>query len=70
MPSTPILLTATEVADLLNVSLPTVLRWVRLGRFLAPLRFGGAPRWEREVLLKWLKARQAAASTKEASDEK
>lgn len=53
-----LLLTATEVAELLGVTLPTLRKWQKTGRFLAPLPFGGAPRWERESLLAWLRHQQ------------
>lgn len=65
-----LLLNTADVAKLLGVSRPTIYAWVRRGRFLPPLRFG-APRWERDALLAWLRAEQQrlASFQKEARRE-
>lgn len=54
------LLTAEELAALLNVSEKTVYRWSKLGS-LPSVRLGTAVRFEPSVVSIWLRERGAAA---------
>ena len=51
------LLTARAVAEILDVSAETVLRWTRAGTLPAIRLPGGAVRYRRDVLDEWLAAR-------------
>ena len=48
------LLTAKQVAELLNVKLSTIYLWASQGK-IPCLRIYGTIRFEREVILEWLK---------------
>jgi excisionase family DNA binding protein len=64
------LLTARQVADLLNVSSETVLRWTRRGALPAIRLPSGAIRYRVDELDRWLSARavgMAGDATQEAS---
>lgn len=50
----PILLTAKQVAALLQIGERTLWRHVSAGRFLSPFRVGGATRWPREAVERWV----------------
>jgi len=52
----PLLLTASDVAGLLAVSLRTVRRLDMTGRLPAPLLIGRAVRWRRAEITSWLAA--------------
>jgi excisionase family DNA binding protein len=54
------LLTARTVAELLDVSPETVLRWTRRGELPAIRLPGGAIRYRQETLEDWLLEREAA----------
>jgi excisionase family DNA binding protein len=55
-------LTLREVAQLLNVCTKTVIRWVALGKFPAPIRPGGGkPLWVRAAIEAWLAQAHAKA---------
>ena len=51
------LLTARTVADRLDVSAETVLRWIRRGEITAIRLPGGAIRIREDELVRWLEAR-------------
>jgi len=57
------LLTAREVADLLDVSAETVLRWTRRGELPAIKLPGGAIRFREDKIDAWLVERPAPLST-------
>lgn len=48
------LITAVELAMLLNVSTRTVWRMRSSGQLPLPLQLGGAIRWRLEVIQKWI----------------
>jgi excisionase family DNA binding protein len=48
------LLTAEQVAELLNISERSVWRHLSAGKFLEPVRIGGCVRWVRERVLRWI----------------
>jgi excisionase family DNA binding protein len=58
------LITAREVASLLNVSAETVLRWTRRGELPAFKLPGGAIRYRDADLEAWLKARVTGAANR------
>ena len=47
----PKMLSISAVADMLDVSQSTILRWVRRGEFPAPRKFGRASRWSQQEVL-------------------
>jgi excisionase family DNA binding protein len=53
----PRLMTAAEVARLLQISTRTLWRLLSCGRIPAPLRFGGNVRWRQEEVLRWIEQR-------------
>jgi len=55
----PPLLTAKEVAGYFQVSVRTIRRWRRSGRFPGPLQIGGSLRWRANDLHDWLALMQA-----------
>jgi len=51
------ILRAVDVASLLNISLPTLYRWVRLGRLPAGFKYGPhSVGWERKTVEAWIAA--------------
>lgn len=52
--SEPLLLTAAELARLLNVSTRTLWRLRSAGQLPQPVRFGGAVRWRLDDVRKWI----------------
>ncbi len=50
----PLLVTAAEVAHLLNVSTRTLWRQLSAGQVPQPVRFGGTVRWRIDELKKWI----------------
>jgi excisionase family DNA binding protein len=57
------LLTARQVADLLDVSAETVLRWTRRGELPAIKLPGGAIRFREDELEDWLSRRATSPAT-------
>jgi prophage regulatory protein len=60
--STSALLRTTDVCTLLQISQPTLFRWLKENQLPQPLKLG--PRlnaWKPEVMEAWLAERQAAA---------
>lgn len=57
------LLTARAVADMLDVSTETVLRWTRRGELPAIKLPGGAIRYREDDLEEWLRLRATAPDT-------
>lgn len=55
------LLTADDVARLLNVSARTVRSWRRSGRLPRPLTIGATIRWRPEAIEAWLREQEDAA---------
>lgn len=53
-PGMPIFLTAKQVADLLQVSVKSVLRWAAQDPTMPVLRIGRTVRFDRERLLRWV----------------
>lgn len=56
------ILRAADVCALLNISAPTLYRWIKLARF--PRGFPYGPHtvgWTREVVEKWIAEKQAAS---------
>jgi predicted DNA-binding transcriptional regulator AlpA len=51
---TPLLITASKLAALLEVSTRTLWRLRSAGRLPEPVRLGGAVRWRRDDILKWI----------------
>lgn len=52
----PLLLTAQQVADLLQVSPRTLWRLVSAQKVIGPVRIGGNTRWRREEVQAWIAA--------------
>ena len=50
------LLTAKQLAALLQVSLRTLWRMRSAGQVPSPLRFGGTVRWRKDEVLQWIAA--------------
>lgn len=50
----PLLVTAAEVARLLNVSTRTLWRQLSAGQIPQPVRFGGTVRWRVEEIRNWI----------------
>jgi excisionase family DNA binding protein len=50
------LLTTSEAAELLSISVRHFQRRVSEGRIPAPVHIGGCVRWSRRVLEKWVEA--------------
>ncbi len=57
------LLTVEEVSDILRVSKSTVYRWVHYG-FIPHIKVGGAVRFDRKAVGRWLKARESAGRSR------
>jgi predicted DNA-binding transcriptional regulator AlpA len=51
---TPLLITASKLAALLEVSTRTLWRLRSAGRLPEPVRLGGAVRWRREEIQNWI----------------
>ena len=51
---TPLLITASKLAALLEISTRTLWRLQSAGRLPEPVRLGGAVRWRREDIQKWI----------------
>src|SRR6266404_4833318 len=60
----PHYLTATQVADLLQVHPATVYRLASADATMPALRIGGAVRFPRERLLRWLRDREQGRSNR------
>ncbi|MBX9789828.1 MAG: helix-turn-helix domain-containing protein [Pirellulales bacterium] len=54
--SPAMLLTAAELARELRTSTRSIWRMESAGKLPAPIRWGRAPRWPRETILRWLAA--------------
>ncbi|MBX9681854.1 MAG: helix-turn-helix domain-containing protein [Gemmataceae bacterium] len=52
--ASPLLITADEVARLLNLSKRTLWRLLSAGKLPAPVRLGNAVRWRREEIRQWI----------------
>jgi excisionase family DNA binding protein len=50
----PILITASELAAMMQVSVRTLWRLLSQGRILKPIRLGGATRWRRDEVRRWI----------------
>jgi len=51
-----LLISATELADLLGVNKSTVWSWHSSGRIPLPVRLGGTTRWRTEEIRQWIDA--------------
>lgn len=49
-----LLLTAEQVAELMNISERSVWRHLSAGKLLEPVRIGGCVRWNRERMIRWI----------------
>ena len=49
-----LLITAEELAAMMNVSTRTLWRWLSSGKLIEPVRIGGTSRWRREEVLQWI----------------
>ena len=50
----PILITSTELAHMMSISLRSLWRLRSAGKLPEPVRLGGSVRWRREQLLDWI----------------
>ncbi len=50
----PALITATELAQMMRVSVRTLWRLLSAGRIPAPIRIGGNARWRVEEIDRWI----------------
>jgi len=53
-PSEPLLITAEEFAELMQISTRTLWRLRSAGQIPEPVRVGGTVRWNRERVLDWI----------------
>jgi predicted DNA-binding transcriptional regulator AlpA len=53
-PSEPLLITAEEFAEMMQVSVRTLWRLRSAGQVPEPVRIGGTVRWNRERVLDWI----------------
>jgi excisionase family DNA binding protein len=60
-------MTPGQVADLLQVSVPTVYRWAAADPTMPTLRIGGIVRFPRERLERWLREREQGLSGRRRS---
>lgn len=51
-----VLVSANQVAGLLQISPRTIWRLVNSGKLISPIRLGHSVRWRKEELLKWVEA--------------
>lgn len=51
---TPLLITAEEFAELMQISVRTLWRLRSAHRIPEPVRIGGTVRWSKIVILKWI----------------
>jgi predicted DNA-binding transcriptional regulator AlpA len=61
-------LKTTQLADLLDLSIATIYRWLKSPAegFPAPIRIGPRViRWDREAVLRWLDSRQQSPGKEE-----
>ena len=56
----PLLLRATQVAELLNLSLRSLWTYVGQGRVPAPIHIGRSTRWKRSDIDAWLAQEKAS----------
>jgi excisionase family DNA binding protein len=54
VPSEPLLITAAELARMLQVSTRTLWRLRSAGQLPQPVQFGGSVRWRLEEVQKWI----------------
>ncbi len=50
----PLVLSAEQLAELLDISERTLWRLLSSGKLLKPVRFGGNTRWRYADVMKWL----------------
>jgi excisionase family DNA binding protein len=50
----PLVLSAEQLAELLDISERTLWRLLSSGKLLQPVRFGGNTRWRYAEVMKWL----------------
>lgn len=55
-PSEPLLITAEEFAELMQVSVRSIWRLRSAGEIPEPVRIGGTIRWRREEVRQWIEA--------------
>lgn len=53
-PTRPRLISARELAAMLQVSTRTLWRWRSTGRVIQPVRIGGATRWRLDEVESWI----------------
>ena len=49
-----LLISAPEVAKILGISARSVWRLHSAGKLISPIRLGGAVRWRRDEILRWI----------------
>ncbi len=54
VPGEPLLITAEEFAELMQLSVRTLWRLRSGGQIPEPLRIGGAVRWRRDSVIEWI----------------
>jgi excisionase family DNA binding protein len=52
----PLLWNAADLAQALNVGEATIWRWASAGKLPASIKLGGARRWRREEIERWVAA--------------
>ena len=52
----PALISATELADLLQISTRTLWRLRSSGKLIEPIKLGGSTRWRLDEVQKWIAA--------------
>ena len=56
MSSEPLLISAEQLAEKLNISARTVWRLLSRGHIVPPVKFGGTTRWELAKIEQWIEA--------------
>jgi prophage regulatory protein len=63
--TTPLLLTAEQVAHLIQISPRTLWRLVSSKQIVGPMKIGGATRWPRSAVEQWIAAGCPAMTARE-----
>jgi prophage regulatory protein len=61
------ILRAADVCSVLNISIPTLYRWQRVGLFPKPIKYGpNCSGWERESVDAWIAEKKTASQQQAA----
>ncbi len=58
------ILRAADVCSILNISIPSLYRWIRVGLFPKPIKYGpNCAGWESNTLDAWVEAKKSASAS-------